>query len=133
MTYSSNGNDHHYLVRLQPLAGLLNDPKGGLLALLTDITVLKQLAQAESQAKKLEGITQLAVTLNHEINNPLGIVLGQTHLLKQDIETGAPSWEERLQVIEDQIHRVAQLTQKLSQLSTAKEADYIDDRKMIAL
>lgn len=129
----SNGVTHHYLVRLQPLAGLLRDPNGGLLALLTDVTALKHLAQAESQAKKLEGITQMAVTLNHEINNPLGIALGQTHLLRQDIESGAPSWEERLLVIEDQIHRVAQLTQKLSQLSTAKEADYVDDRKMIAL
>ncbi len=131
--HQSNGMIRHYLVRLQPLAGLVHDANGGLVALLTDVTALKQLAQAESQAKKLEGITQLAVTLNHEINNPLGIVLGQTHLLRQDIEVGSSSWEERLWVIEDQIQRVAQLTQKLSQLSAAKEADYIDDRKMIAL
>jgi len=130
---SSNGVIRHYLVRLQPLAVLLRDPNGGLLALLTDITALKQLAQAESQAKKIEGISQLAITLNHEINNPLGIVLGQTHLLRQDIASGDTAWEERLSIIEEQIQRIAQLTQKLRQLSTAKETDYIDDRKMIAI
>lgn len=130
---SSNGVSRHYLVRIQPLAGLLHDPKGGFLALLTDVTALKQLAQAESQAKKLEGISQMAITLNHEINNPLGIVLGQVHLLRQDIECGDSSWKERLSVVEEQIHRIAELMKKLSQVTTAKEADYIDDRKMIAV
>ncbi|MFH1011436.1 MAG: response regulator [bacterium] len=132
-TQSSNGILRHYLVRLQPLKGLVHDPKGGLLALLTDVTPLKQLAQAESQAKKLEGISQMAVTLNHEINNPLGIALGQAHLLKEDILKGDPSWQERLSIIEEQIHRIAKLTQKLRQISSAKEGDYIEDRKMIVV
>jgi CheY-like chemotaxis protein len=132
-TQDSNGVLRHYLIRLHPLKGLVHDSNGGLLALLTDVTALKQLAEAESQAKKLEGISQMAVTLNHEINNPLGIVLGQTHLLKQDIVNGDPSWEERLGVIEEQIHRIAKLTQKLRQITKAKETDYIDDRKMIAV
>ena len=103
------------------------------MALLTDVTALKQLAQAESQAKKLEGISQMATTLNHEINNPLGILLGQAHLLKQDIESGDPAWRERLAVMEEQIQRIAKLTQKLGQITTAKEAKYIDNRKMIAV
>ncbi len=133
VAHSSRGITRHYLVKLHPLTDLLSDPKGGLLALLTDVTALKQLAHAESQAKKLEGIRQMATTLNHEINNPLGIVLGQAHLLKQDIENGDSAWRERLSIVEEQIQRIAKLTQKLGQVTTVKEADYIDNRKMIAV
>jgi signal transduction histidine kinase len=65
----------------------------------------KALARSEkqiAQADKLASIGQLSSGIAHEINNPLGIILGYTQLLSRNEEPGSQKFED-LKIIEKQV------------------------------
>ncbi len=67
------------------------DGKGqrtGLLCSCRDITELKKMQEQLTQAQKMETVGQLTAGIAHEINTPLGIILGYTQLLLEDVEPG---------------------------------------------
>ncbi|MCL2458470.1 MAG: ATP-binding protein [Desulfobulbus sp.] len=64
------------------------DQDGGIMGLLLtarDISVLKTIQEQLVQAQKMEDLGRLAGGVAHEINTPLGIILGYTQLLMDDI------------------------------------------------
>jgi PAS domain S-box-containing protein len=58
----------------------------GLLCSGRDITELKRVQEQLTQAQKMESVGQLAAGVAHEINTPLGIILGYAQLLLEDVE-----------------------------------------------
>jgi PAS domain S-box-containing protein len=58
----------------------------GLLRMDRDITDIKEYEQQLIQAQKMESIGKLAGGVAHEINTPLGIILGYAQLLKEDAD-----------------------------------------------
>ncbi len=50
-----------------------------------DITEFKQLQQRIAESQKLESLGQLAAGIAHEINTPLGIILGYVQLMLEDL------------------------------------------------
>ncbi|WP_310599230.1 ATP-binding protein [Desulfobulbus sp.] len=79
----------------------------GLLLTARDISTLKKIQEQLIQAQKMEDLGRLAGGVAHEINTPLGIILGYTQLLMDDI-TDRESLE-NLQVVEKQ----AKICQKI--------------------
>ena len=57
----------------------------GLLLTARDITLLKKFQEQLIQSQKMEDLGRLAGGVAHEINTPLGIILGYTQLLMDDI------------------------------------------------
>ncbi|GAB1410196.1 ATP-binding protein [Desulfovibrionales bacterium] len=57
----------------------------GLLRMDRDITNIKEYEQQLIQAQKMESIGKLAGGVAHEINTPLGIILGYAQLLQDDV------------------------------------------------
>lgn len=51
-----------------------------------DITQLKNMQEQLNQAQKMESIGRLAAGVAHEINTPLGVILGHAQLLLEDVE-----------------------------------------------
>ena len=51
-----------------------------------DITRLKAVQEQLTQAQKMESVGRLAAGVAHEINTPLGIILGYAQLLLEDVE-----------------------------------------------
>jgi len=51
-----------------------------------DITELKIVQEQLTQAQKMESVGRLAAGVAHEINTPLGIILGYAQLLLEDVE-----------------------------------------------
>lgn len=51
-----------------------------------DITQLKSMQEQLNQAQKMESIGRLAAGVAHEINTPLGVILGHAQLLLEDVE-----------------------------------------------
>ncbi|GAB6192171.1 two-component system sensor histidine kinase NtrB [Desulfocastanea catecholica] len=58
----------------------------GLLLTARDISILKKFQEQLIQSQKMEDLGRLAGGVAHEINTPLGIILGYTQLMMDDIE-----------------------------------------------
>lgn len=74
----------------------------------------------ETRAKTIQILTQ---TLRHEINNPLGAVLGASHLIKEDLST-----EEKahyISLIEDSGKRIVKVLDKLCKTVDIEEKEMI--------
>jgi two-component system, NtrC family, sensor kinase len=79
------------------------DQDGGLMGLLLtarDISMLKKFQEQLIQSQKMEDLGRLAGGVAHEINTPLGIILGYTQLLMDDIKD--EEFLEDLKIIEKQ-------------------------------
>jgi len=78
----------------------------------------RRLESKARDAEKLEVITAMAATLNHEINNPLMAILGLTELLLDNpriIEAGV---DEKLRMIETSARRIQDITYRMANLIT---------------
>jgi len=85
-------------------ADIIRDEKGkteGWEGIAKDITRFKQVMTQLMQSEKMASVGQLAAGVAHEINTPLGIILGYTQLLQDDIE-GDGEVHETLAIIEKQ-------------------------------
>lgn len=58
----------------------------GLLCSGRDITEFKRVQERLTQAQKMEAVGQLTAGIAHEINTPLGIILGYAQLLLEEVE-----------------------------------------------
>ena len=67
--------------------------------LIRDIEQRRLMEEQIAHADKLASIGQLSAGVAHEINNPLGIILGYTQLLLREEETGTDRYED-LRIIE---------------------------------
>ncbi len=70
--------------------------------IMKDLTRFREMTERMIYSEKMAALGQLAAGVAHEINTPLGIILGYTQLLKESQEE-----REELQLIEDQV-RVCQ-------------------------
>jgi signal transduction histidine kinase len=66
------------------------------------------------QSERLAGIGRLAAGVAHEINNPLGVILGYTRLLEPQVNAKG---KEDLAIIEDEVVRCREIVEGLLDLS----------------
>lgn len=82
---------------------------------------------------RLDAMRETTATLNHEINNPLTVVLGNVQLLLMRQEELPAEVVKRLQLIEQSSLRIRDAVGKLMKLNEARVTTYIDNTKMIDL
>ena len=76
-----------------------NGSISGLVSSGRDISNNKRIQDQLCQAQKMESVGQLAAGVAHEINTPLGIILGYAQILQEDVEPDSQALED-LQLIE---------------------------------
>ncbi len=89
------------------------------------------LQQELSKYQHEKAITELAVTIGHEINNPLGIMMLTLQVMKKKI--GTPRVEELLKDIDTTLangNRVADIVKKLCSLEDPQFKPYLKDSEM---
>lgn len=103
------------------------------LAIRQDITALKEAEQIvrEQQVQliansKLSAIGEMAATITHEINNPLGVILGRVEMLKTALGKGNidPQQISKLaEAIEINGHRIEKIVKSMKSLSHQGDED----------
>lgn len=92
----------------------------GMLRTDRDITDLKGYERQIVQAQKMESLGLMAGGVAHEINTPLGIILGYSQLLQEDVEEGSQIYQD-LCVIEKQTQVCKKIVADL--LGFSRQAD----------
>ena len=117
-------------VVLNNVATPLPDAAGqtaGVILITDDVTEEARLEKELVKAEKLATVGQMVVTINHEINNPLSIIStnAQTlRILNKDLHEKAVA---KLLRIEDQVKRIAEVTERLRKLDEIATNEYIRD------
>jgi DNA-binding response OmpR family regulator len=88
--------------------------------------------QALARAQRLAGVGEIALALEHEINNPLMALLTHAHLLAGD-ERAPPVIREQATSILEQTRRIADVVRRLRDLKDPRSVEYIDGTRMIDL
>ena len=89
----------------------------------------ERLNEAQSkliELSKKQIAATMAVTLNHEINNPLAIIAGNAQFLLMTMKDAHPSIVRRLKAIDKEASTIAQITERFRQLDSLVEEDYVE-------
>ncbi|UCG62811.1 MAG: hypothetical protein JSV52_05875 [Candidatus Zixiibacteriota bacterium] len=89
------------------------------------------LGQDMLDKERLAAIVETAVTVNHEVNNPLTAILGNVQLLLLKHQDLDEELREKLKVIETSAMKIKDVTQRLMRLTTPRSVEYSDGTKMV--
>ncbi len=116
----SKGNDKHWF-HIVKVPVYDEDQIAGLLLTARDITAMKKFQEKLIQAVKMEELGKLAGGVAHEINTPLGIILGYAQMLIEDLPQDTES-HEFLKIIEKQAQICRHIVADLLSFSRVSES-----------
>ena len=99
----------------------------GVILIADDVTEEARLEKELVKAEKLATVGQMVITMNHEINNPLTIISSNAQtlrILNKGLDEKAKA---KLIRIEDQVKRIAEVTERLRKLDEIATNEYICD------
>ncbi len=97
----------------------------GLLLTARDISVIKRYQEQLIQSQKMEDLGKLAGGVAHEINTPLGIILGYSQILLEDLSEGSRERED-VAVIEKQAQVCRKIVADLLGFSRQMESSWAE-------
>lgn len=110
-----------------------NNERIGSLIVATDISDLEKLQQELIKREKLAVFMETAIAVNHEINNPLAPILGNTQILLRDQDKLDKVSVKRLKTIERNAQRIYEITQRLREIKEPVSTDYVGETRMLDL
>jgi PAS domain S-box-containing protein len=103
----------------------------GILLIAVDVREVKRLQAQLLDAERLAAITETAISINHEINNPLCSILGNTQLILMTKEKLDKKTVRKLQSIEKEIMRIQEIARKLSEITRPVLKEYVSGTRML--
>ncbi|MGA8181733.1 MAG: PAS domain S-box protein [Desulfobacterales bacterium] len=100
------------------------------LGVVRDISDRKQAEKERLKQEKLRGVLEMAGAACHELNQPLQIVSGYYELLINDIPDSHPLIE-NLNIIREQIEKMAQITKKIMKITKYRTKPYVQGSMII--
>jgi len=83
--------------------------------------------------ERTAAVVETAVTVNHEINNPLTAILGNIQLLLLKNDNLDNELRNKLKVVEESALKIRDVTQKLLRLTTPRSVPYSEGANMLDL
>jgi signal transduction histidine kinase len=93
----------------------------------------EKLARERLEKERLAAITELAVTANHEINNPLTSVIGAVSLLKTNKDLSEDEKLKKYNTIHNQALRISDIVKRFLKIIKPVKTKYARDTEMIDL
>lgn len=123
-TYEGSGGSLVLSTLATPLPDL-GGRSAGVMFVAEDATEKARLEDQLVAAEKLATVGQMVVTINHEINNPLSIISTNAQTLRM-LEKGiSEKAVDKLLKIEEQVKRIAEVTERLRQMDQIATEQYI--------
>ena len=91
-----------------------------------DVPELNQVSEADHEKYKLEGIREVAVTANHEINGIVMAIMGHVRLLLDRRKDLDDELVQKLKTIEKSAEKISDVTWGLSQIKKVDSINYGD-------
>ena len=102
-----------------------------LLARMNSILRIEEKTKENVEYEKKRVKSQIAVTMKHEINNPLAIILAQAELLDKEEKKLSARSKKRISSIIENARRIKRVLSKIEKLDDIKSVNYIDGVDMI--
>ncbi|HUV35472.1 MAG TPA: PAS domain S-box protein [Patescibacteria group bacterium] len=103
----------------------------GFIAMAMDMREVETERAKLIEAERLAAINETAISINHEINNPLCAILGNTQLMLMEGDRLDTRMVKKLHSIEKQIARIQGYTKRLSHITRPVVREYIGGKTMI--
>jgi transcriptional regulator with GAF, ATPase, and Fis domain len=94
---------------------------------------LKEVHKALIDGEKLSAVKELAVSINHEINNPLSVIIGNIQYLRHIEKNLDEKLAERLGKIESECMRIAEVNRRLLKIEDLVSETYIYNGQKIKM
>ncbi len=94
---------------------------------------LKAVQKSRIDSEKLEAVRQLAVSINHEINNPLSVIVGNIQCLLFTNKDLDKKVVERLKTVEEESLKIAQINRRLLKIEDLVSETYIGSGNKIKM
>jgi two-component system NtrC family sensor kinase len=98
------------------------------------IRAQKELKEAQDsliQNERLTAVKQLAVSVNHEINNPLSVITGNIEYLLYVNKDLDEKTVDRLKIISNEALRIAEINRRLLEIQALISETYVKDGNQI--
>lgn len=105
------------------------DKKPGVLLYGEDITIRREAERDRLEQERLIIAIQTAGAVCHEMNQPLQSLMWNTEIMAK--RPGAELNERRVQILMNEIDRMAQITSKLQKITSYQTRDYVDGAKIL--
>ncbi len=103
----------------------LEEPAGGEVILIHDITERERKAQKRIYREKMDALLQTIKMLTHQINNPLTSILGRAQILKLKGKND-PAVLKAAGIVEDSAKRISGLISDLTDLAAGEEREELE-------
>lgn len=87
----------------------------------------RELTQAKMDSAKMDTVRTLVSTLRHEINNPLGAVMGAVYLVKTDASI-TPDQKQAAEIIEESSKRIKHVLKELCDAALVESVDKSNEK-----
>ncbi len=108
----------------------------GALVLMEDVTHYRREEAQHAKTQRLQAVALLAATLSHEINQPLGAIMGRSQLAQMHLEQENPDkalLKRDLNEIVQCVRRVSKILDKLHRVTEIVTKPYLDETEILDL
>ena len=100
-------------------------------ALVRDLRPRRQLEEERNKSERLSAVVETAVTVNHEINNPLFVITSSVESLQRSLFDSDSGVREKLERILEACQRIQRFTQQLSTVIEPVTKEYLPGMRML--
>ncbi len=106
----------------------------GCLGIMRDITARRLLEQELARGKRLEALTEAAISIRHEFNNPLTVIKGNLYLLANLLPLDEnPDMKTVINTLTKHTERLAEVVKRFDNIEAIETTDYHGEIRMLNL